>query len=829
MPKLVIDEQEIEVPAGTKVIEAAEKLGIMIPRFCFHPALGAVGACRMCAVKFVAGPVKGIQMSCMVAALDGMVVSTTDPEAVDFRRHVIEWLMLHHPHDCPVCDEGGHCLLQDTTISGGHGLRRYRGPKRTYHDQDLGPLVRHEMNRCIHCYRCVRYYQEVAGCFDLGAMQIANRVYFGRFADGPLESPFAGNLIDICPTGVFTDKPSRFCGRRWEFQRAASVCLHCSLGCRTVASARYRQMVRQEAGRSPTVNGHFICDRGRYGFFYADLPDRPRQARVGDALKPAPEAVEFARRQLARISASAGPDAVAAIGGLRSSLETQAFLARLCRANNWRPPVFFGSAGLAARVHSAVAALDPDLAVSLQEIETADTVIVVGADPLNEAPMLALALRQAQRRGASILVADPRPVRLPLEFRHVPLAPEGLAAFLGAVVKGALSARAAEGLAELPRAFWDALPASPDPDAAVELTDCRRPVVVCGTETVPDALPAFAADCARLLAVGRERSGLFYLLPGAGAFSAARLSVPGASLEAVVDAIEADRIKALVVAEADPLGSFPDRPRLERALARLELLVVLDYLPTATAARAQVLLPTATIFEAGGILVNQEGRVQTAAPVLTGGIPIAQTGTGGHPPRDYAAGLPGGRPIPAWRLLSRLAADPQTSGAGDLAARIADVLPEFARLPQTGDLPAQGVRLPLGGAAPFTSPVETTAAARPDGLTLLLAQRTFGTETLSALSPPLRALEAPPRVGLGPQSAEALGLAAGDRLVINASGGCFEATLAVCAHTAPGVLVVPRHRDLNWQLLGPSGTRIASGHIQRATDQRAAAPEDERS
>ncbi len=154
MPKLIIDDKEIEVAPKTMVIEAAAQLGIMIPRFCYHPALGSVGACRVCAVKFFDGPVKGIQMSCMVAAQDGMVVSTTDAEAVDFRKHVIEWLMVNHPHDCPVCDEGGHCLLQDMTVSGGHGIRRYAGRKRTYIDQYLGPLVQHEMNRCIHCYRC---------------------------------------------------------------------------------------------------------------------------------------------------------------------------------------------------------------------------------------------------------------------------------------------------------------------------------------------------------------------------------------------------------------------------------------------------------------------------------------------------------------------------------------------------------------------------------------------------------------------------------------------------------------------------------------------------
>ena len=154
MPRLIIDDLEVDVPKGTKVIDAAERLGIIIPRFCYHEALGSVGACRMCAVKFIQGPFKGVQMSCMIDAQDGMVVSTTDEEAVQFRQRVIELLMMNHPLDCPVCDEGGQCLLQDETVSGGHAIRRYRGKKRTYRDQYLGPYIQHEMNRCIHCYRC---------------------------------------------------------------------------------------------------------------------------------------------------------------------------------------------------------------------------------------------------------------------------------------------------------------------------------------------------------------------------------------------------------------------------------------------------------------------------------------------------------------------------------------------------------------------------------------------------------------------------------------------------------------------------------------------------
>jgi NADH-quinone oxidoreductase subunit G len=311
MPKLIIDEQEIEVPEGTKVIEAAEKLGIVIPRFCYHPALGSVGACRVCAVKFLQGPFKGIQMSCMIDAKDGMVVSTTDEEAVDFRKYVIEWLMLNHPHDCPVCDEGGHCLLQDLTVSGGHGIRRYQGKKRTYRDQYLGPLIQHEMNRCIQCYRCSRFYQEFSGYRDLGVMQIGSRVYFGRQKAGTLQSPFAGNLTDICPTGVYTDKPSRFFGRRWDYERRPSICINCSLGCRTVVSARYRQVVRQEARWSEAVNGYFICDRGRYGFYYAGQDERPRHPRVRGKEASWETSLKTLSEELDRIGAEFGPGAVA--------------------------------------------------------------------------------------------------------------------------------------------------------------------------------------------------------------------------------------------------------------------------------------------------------------------------------------------------------------------------------------------------------------------------------------------------------------------------------------------------------------------------------------
>ncbi|MGE5842900.1 MAG: 2Fe-2S iron-sulfur cluster-binding protein, partial [Deltaproteobacteria bacterium] len=399
MPKLVIDSQEIVVPAGTKVIDAAEKLGIVIPRFCYHPAMGSLGACRVCAVKFEQGPVKGLEMSCMVEAKEGMVVSTTDREAVEFRKYIIEWLMINHPLDCPVCDEGGHCLLQDETVSGGHGIRRYRGKKRTYEDQDLGPFVQHEMNRCIHCWRCRRFYQDFSGYRDLGAMQIGNRTYFGRFSDGALESPFAGNLIDVCPTGVFTDKAARYKGRRWDFERAPSLCIHCSLGCSVTASARYREVARIEGRLHPEVNGYFICDRGRFGFAYANHPERPRQARIKGKEVSLEQAVDYAAGRLAEIRKKAGNGSVACLGSSRSSLEAMASLSRFCEVLGLSDPGFFLDRGLEDRVNQAVSKLDERVAVSMREIEDSDFILAVGVDPVHEAPMLAVAMRQAFRKG----------------------------------------------------------------------------------------------------------------------------------------------------------------------------------------------------------------------------------------------------------------------------------------------------------------------------------------------------------------------------------------------------------------------------------------------
>ena len=833
MPKLIIDDRKIEVAAGTKVLDAAARLGIMIPRFCYHPALGSVGACRVCAVKFLQGPFKGVQMSCMIDAQDGMVVSTTDAEAVDFRKHVIEWLMLNHPHDCPVCDEGGHCLLQDMTVSGGHGLRRYLGKKRTYTDQYLGPLLQHEMNRCIHCYRCSRYYQEFSGYRDLGVMRSANHTYFGRFSDGALESPFSGNLSDICPTGVYTDKPSRFFGRRWDYQRSPSICINCSLGCHSIASTCYREVKRQEARFSEAVNGYFICDRGRYGFFYASLRNRPRKARI-DGEQCAIDQAHFALvEKLADISKIAGSEVIAVASSARSSLETFSALNHLCRMNGWKSPAYFTDPSQARCGQTATARLEPQLKVSLREVQKADFLLVVGADPINEAPMLAMAMRQAQRNGAGVLVLDPRPITLPFAFRHLPVLPGALSSYLGQLIKRTVDPGAAAALGDKAVQYFDALPDDGDlAEPQLQLADevlqhlqrSQRPVIICGSEIVSNSAIGAAADFALLLQASDKQAGVFYLMSGANAFAAGVLGADDSCLFQIIEEIEKGSIRALILTETDPYWHFPDRQRLECALDKLDLLVVLDYLNSRAAHKAHVFFPTATIYEAGGIFINQEGRVQFAARAFSGGTPIALTGGGDHPPRVYDAGLPGSDPMAAWLTLVKLAdgnlAQDETSARESIWKILSDYIPELANYASADQIPDDGVRLDTGEnvnlrfAANWALEKEIDPDQH-DGFELLLVDWTFGTEELSSLSPCLVEMEPEPYLVMHTEVGQSLGCTDGDFVEIASETGSLQVMVSLVQNMAPGILCLPRHPRLPWQIFKCGSVKLKKDQIKK--------------
>jgi len=815
MPKLTIDNREIEVPKGTKVIEAAERLGIVIPRFCYFKELGAVGACRMCAVKFLEGPVKGLEMSCMTDAQDGMVVSTTDPEAMEFRKYIIELLMLNHPHDCPVCDEGGHCLLQDETVSGGHGRRRYLGQKRTYRDQYLGLFVQHEMNRCVHCWRCRRFYQEYAGYHDLGAMQIGNRTFYGRFEDGPLESPFAGNLIDLCPTGVYTDKPSRFKARYWEMERAPSLCVHCSLGCNITGAARFREMIRVESRINEAVNGSFICDRGRYGFYYANLPDRPRLASVDGQTGAWDHALQAAADKLKEVVRNAGPESVACLGSPRNSLETQAALLRFSQVQGFREPRFFIDPFSERKAQTAVSMLDKDLAISMPELKECDFIVVLGADPVNEAPMLALALRQAYRKGATVAVIDPRPVFLPFEYAHLPASPADLDLYLNTLSKLAFERGTIEKTDASVLEFYDGLADDERLENSArelllplseQLRKSSRPAIICGSQVVRETTPALAASHASLFRSMAGQSGLFYLLPGPNAFGAALLSPSDESTD-LVEAMERGAIKALLVVESDPLWSYYDHDRLLEALEKLDAIITLDFVPSQSVTRADVFLPTRTLFEEVSSYINQEGRIQTALPVHRGGLPISQTNDGNHPPRTFVNHVPEGDAKTAGEALNDLSL--ALSGAGislsgdEFQEWLQRQNPVFEQLGQTDKTEPAARLIPQKRKEP--KPSLTLSDNGPcDGLTdkcleLLVIDRTFGSDELSAYSPYIHQSEEIPYLLMNSEDCAEKGLSHGDDVVLNLPGGPLKITVHTAHNMARGVIAIPRSEKIGWR------------------------------
>jgi anaerobic selenocysteine-containing dehydrogenase len=414
-----------------------------------------------------------------------------------------------------------------------------------------------------------------------------------------------------------------------------------------------------------------------------------------------------------------------------------------------------------------------------------------------------------------VAVIDPRPVSLPFKFEHLPLAPGNINAALGTVVAKALDGKNLEGLPSEMQQFYQMLPQEYRLEAQTHdllaglskrLAAAQRPVLVCGTDVVRDSTPALAADLLRLLREAGVNAGLFYLLPGAHAFGAARLSPLNAGLTPLVEAIEAGEVKALVVVESDPCWDYPDQERLDRALEKLELLVALDYLPSPTVARADIVLPTLTVFErTPSSFVNQEGRLQLAPPVHLGGSPMAQISPEGHPPRTFLSRVPGGEPRTPGEIFQELAAPmspPAALPVDDLWDWLGQENPVFANIAALFSPPPGARLLPSAIPPGASSPAESLLPEPPppEHLELLLVDSIFGTEELASYSQYIQQVEEAPRLLTHPDDAAKLGLEAGDQVALGLPGGELKVALQVAENMAPGVMVLPRHRQLNWRL-----------------------------
>ena len=392
MAHITIDGREYDVDDTENLLAVALSKGFDLPYFCWHPELHSVGACRQCAVKSYRNDEddKGmIVMACMTPCTDGGRFEINDEESSEMRAQVIEWLMTNHPHDCPVCEEGGECHLQDMTLMTGHTQRRYRGPKRTHTNQDLGPFINHEMNRCIACYRCVRYYRDYADGDDLRALGSHNNVYFGRERDGAFDNEFSGNLVEVCPTGVFTDKTlGAHYNRKWDMQNAPGICTHCSLGCNTSPGSRQGVLKRIQNRFHGEINHYFLCDRGRFGAGFVNRDDRPRQPLVRNTSGVLePRDMDAMRDTMEEVLAAT--TGMVGVGSPRASLEDNYALRNLVGAD-------FFTTGMAAHDQAATLAgktaleAHAERIATLREIESCDAVLVLGEDVTQTAPRVAL-------------------------------------------------------------------------------------------------------------------------------------------------------------------------------------------------------------------------------------------------------------------------------------------------------------------------------------------------------------------------------------------------------------------------------------------------------
>ena len=681
MTTFEVDGKTLTAKPDENLLQACLGAGLDLPYFCWHPALDSVGACRQCAVKQYDGPedqTGRMVMACMTPVPEGARFSIADPEVVAFRASVIEWLMVNHPHDCPVCEEGGECHLQDMTVMTGHTYRRYRFTKRTHRNQDLGPFIKHEMNRCIACYRCSRFYRDYAGGRDFDVFAAHDHVYFGRHADGTLENEFSGNLIEICPTGVFTDKTfSAHYVRKWDMRGAPSVCAHCGLGCNTIANARADRLRRIVNRYNGAVNTYFLCDRGRFGYGFVNAPDRLRAPlRRGDDGNQATIDRDDAIARLAALLRAG--DAVIGIGSPRASLESNYVLRQFVGEQNFYP----GVSAAEARLLRLVADILGSGAVhvpSLREMETADAVLVLGSDLPNAAPRAALSIRQAAR-GAGIaravaakipawqdtgvrnhagdtrspvFIATPASTRLDdIAQRALRAAPADIAR-LGFAVAARIDPAApdvpglSEDLARAAREIADALLAAPNP------------LVVSGVESGEESIVRAAANIAAALRARGKTPALLLNVPECNSLGLALMTAGEASVETAL----ARQAPVVIVLENDLHRRTPAAV-IEATLAASRL-VVLDHSESPTTRRADLVLPAASFAEAEGTLVSAEGRAQRFYPPI-----IAEDGLAESWRWLVAAARAAG--LPSCESLT-------TTDA--IAAGLAASLPRFAALP----------------------------------------------------------------------------------------------------------------------------------------------------
>jgi NADH-quinone oxidoreductase subunit G len=739
MVQVEIDGKSVEVKEGSMVMDAANKLGVYIPHFCYHKKLTIAANCRMCLVDVEKAPKP--MPACATPVTAGMIVRTASPKAVQAQKGVMEFLLINHPLDCPICDQGGECQLQDLAVGYGGSNSRYAEEKRVVFEKNVGPLISmKEMTRCIHCTRCVRFGQEIAGVMEFGMLNRGEHAEITTFVGKTVDSELSGNMIDVCPVGALTSKPFRYAARTWELSRRKSVSPHDGLGSNLIVQVKNAEVLRVLPLENEAINECWISDKDRFSYEALNSADRLTKPMVKDAGKwrevDWPEALEYVASNLRRVVEVDGPLQVGALASPHSTLEELHLFQKLMRG--------LGCDNIDTRLRqsdftaSEIAA--PWLGMTIEKFSELDRVLVIGSTLRKDQPLLTQRLRQATKRGAflSIINATDDDLLMPIANKMI-VAPSKWLDAVSSIAAGI--------------------------ESAVGTDDA-------GSDAARGIAKSFASGSSKaiLLGAGVVRHPQFAKILAAAKTLAAATGAQLGFLTEAANTVGAHIVKAFPTANGFNAAAMLSEPRRAYVLLNVEpeldvanpvaavaalkgadLVVALTMFRSAVDAHADVMLPIAPFTETSGTFVNTEGR--------------AQSFNGSVKPRGEAR--------PAWKVLrvlgnllglegfdyesSESVRSEVTGGATDLSSHCAPY--ELTTVSRTA-----------------STPIIETVAASSGSLERIANVPIYFADALVRRSPPLQATHdgAPPRARLNGRAMAALGVMHGDtvRVAMTDAGHC---------------------------------------------------------
>lgn len=820
---LTIDDRQIEVPKGTLVVDAAAKLGIEIPIFCSHPKLDPVACCRMCLVE-ISGP-RGmmLQTACSVPVAQDMVVKTNSKPVQDMQEANLAFLLINHPLDCPICDKGGECPLQDQTLRFGPGISQLVEPKRKKKKHYLiSDTIVLDQERCVLCWRCIRYLEEWEDRPQLALFERGGATIIDVQDGKPVDAKTSGNIVDICPVGALTNRVARFAFRPWEIERTASICTQCAVGCNIRMDSRTHTLRRIIGRENMQVNDQWICDKGRFAHAWVNHENRltmPLVRRNGK-LEPASwsEALGIVAEKLQAIKNQAGADAIGGIGSAKLSNESNYLLQRFMRQLVGTNNIDHRDGGDMSAIATGLPAMAEIMKPQYGPDPVHDVVLLFGIDTNEELPVLDLHLKRSIRRGKlKVIIAHPRKTELArYDAPHLQYTPGSEVLLLNALLAAAAAAKDDQksDAAKTAGTVTDAQlreVAGVEPQAvaaaAALLANAKSALILYGPMVARGAqgaavaagltnLALYTGHYERLAYIGtdpnsqgcRDLGVLPNRLPGHVAVDDALArplleelwgcklpTQPGKTYSQMLDAA-GRAIKALYIMGADPAS---ERPNWAANLDKLDFLVVQDLMLTATAELADVVLPAVSWAEQDGTFTNLERRVQRAPKALTN-------------PQSKAA--------PDWMILSHLAThfDAQWpySAARGVTQEITVANPLYSGMTwdSIGD---QGQQWSVAD-APYVRPAasyqKVTQVELPeagDGLRLINSPVLYDGGNMFILTPQMANMSFGAHAALHPADAERLGLAADDAIQVRNEHGSISLAVKLEPAVKPGTVWIP--------------------------------------